>query len=705
MWCCNGICQPAAFGGSCNVVCCRLYNGQYAAKSQVCCTSGGGTVVSGQDCDVNGMDDRCQLAYADCNGDGTLSACELDPAEQDCDGNNVCNAVDIAGCPGGPANCDCNTNGLPDACETNYAPWFTTRSRHSPFDYVASLPAKPEHRIPNAPDAYSDVEVSFRAKADLEASNEHVGVYLVNGLYEQFVGNAYFGASGVTCPSSPYFDSVDSIDAADFDNARDNNGGIAILRLYPTSYVGTCTNSFIEVTVAYLTALDCDGNLVPDECDPDCDLDDIPDECEITIDDGGVCVGPGCSHDCQPNEIPDECDIAGPSNDCEPNGVPDECAPDDCDNDDISDFCEIRDCPPGNPGCDDCNGNGIPDSCDIAAGSPDCQGNQIPDVCDIDPSDPDGNGQVSADCEPNGVPDECAPADCDNDDIPDFCELRDCPTCNAPDCKDCNGNGVPDSCDISSGFSIDCPAYVAGRNGVPDSCDPDCNGNGVSDRCDIASGLHADCDADGIPDACQLAAEGTGSRYLTIRLNGILPYPQPPGIVAGVQYALRVIPKSPNLGECGLQYVQNNGTLGSLPVYKTPAQWCPLGVNARDEMIVPDSNYTVEAQASGGGSVYLGTSSTQIWGDVTGPYDAANCRWTAPDGYVTSADDCAAIIDGLYQEPDAPQVRRADISGGAGCVAADGMVFITDISSCNAIVQNGIVYPCMNGGCMGGMEE
>jgi len=92
-----------------------------------------------------------------------------------------------------------------------------------------------------------------------------------------------------------------------------------------------------DVVLAASSVTDCNGNLVPDECDIDA----------------------GTSADCNGNDIPDECDVAdGTSDDCQPNGVPDECE-------------------------EDCNGNGIPDDCDIAAGtSEDADTNGIPDECE-----------------------------------------------------------------------------------------------------------------------------------------------------------------------------------------------------------------------------------------------------------------------------------------------------------------------------------
>ncbi len=96
----------------------------------------------------------------------------------------------------------------------------------------------------------------------------------------------------------------------------------------------------------------------------------------------------------------------------------------------------------------DCNGNGSADDQDIALLS-------------------------SADCDADGIPDECQP--------------------------DCNGNGVNDRCDVSSLSSTDCNS-----DGIPDDCQGDCNDNGVPDPCDLLAGTSPDCQGDGISDACQL---------------------------------------------------------------------------------------------------------------------------------------------------------------------------------------------------------
>jgi hypothetical protein len=80
----------------------------------------------------------------------------------------------------------------------------------------------------------------------------------------------------------------------------------------------------------------------------------------------------------------------------------------------------------------------------------------------------------------------------------------------APESPDCNGNGVGDLLDIGSETSADCDA-----NGVPDECDPDFDADGIPDACDAATCTSCegdvngdgDVDADDLRDfvACQIA--------------------------------------------------------------------------------------------------------------------------------------------------------------------------------------------------------
>ncbi len=134
----------------------------------------------------------------------------------------------------------------------------------------------------------------------------------------------------------------------------------------------------------------------------DCNDNGIDDDCDVACGEvGSRCDVPGCgeSSDCNGNFVPDECE---PDDDCNENKFRDICEigsnPDlDCNMNGILDACEE---------VQDCNNNGISDLCDIANGtSLDCNGNGVPDECDI------ARGS-SEDRDFNGVPDECLGACC-----------------------------------------------------------------------------------------------------------------------------------------------------------------------------------------------------------------------------------------------------------------------------------------------------
>ena len=113
------------------------------------------------------------------------------------------------------------------------------------------------------------------------------------------------------------------------------------------------------------TSSDCDGNAIPDECDPmeDCNQNGVFDPCEI---------------DCDGSGTPDDCDISNdPSLDCDGNGVIDNCDPD-CDGNGQSDACEMLQ----NPELD-CDEDGRLDFCDILSGDAiDANQNGIFDCCE-----------------------------------------------------------------------------------------------------------------------------------------------------------------------------------------------------------------------------------------------------------------------------------------------------------------------------------
>ena len=113
------------------------------------------------------------------------------------------------------------------------------------------------------------------------------------------------------------------------------------------------------------TALDCNGNLTPDNCETfaDCDGNAVPDECEV---------------DCNANGQPDACDIAGGSPDCDANGVLDSCEIfADCNTNGLDDWCDINE-----SRSLDTNANGYPDECE-ALGPDYATVNTVDDVVDF----------------------------------------------------------------------------------------------------------------------------------------------------------------------------------------------------------------------------------------------------------------------------------------------------------------------------------
>lgn len=62
-----------------------------------------------------------------------------------------------------------------------------------------------------------------------------------------------------------------------------------------------------------------------------------------------------------------------------------------------------------------------------------------------------------------------------------------------PGPADCNANTIRDACDILSGTSADCDA-----NGLPDECQPDCDLDGRIDACDILGDINDDTAVNGV---------------------------------------------------------------------------------------------------------------------------------------------------------------------------------------------------------------
>ncbi|MCB9853332.1 MAG: cadherin domain-containing protein [Phycisphaerales bacterium] len=112
---------------------------------------------------------------------------------------------------------------------------------------------------------------------------------------------------------------------------------------------------------------------------------------------------------------------------------------------------------------------------------------------------------TTADCNGNGIGDECEP-DRDGDGIIDDCDICN----NGPNDQDADGDGVPDGCDVCPGVDDNGPD--ADGDGRPDECDlcygndnsGDADNDGICNNRDECPGFDDSIDSDGddVPDGC-----------------------------------------------------------------------------------------------------------------------------------------------------------------------------------------------------------
>ena len=291
-------------------------------------------------------------------------------------------------------------------------------------------------------------------------------------------------------------------------------------------------------------ALDCDGNcLIDDDNDGICDAND---PCVGTVDDCGVCNGPGDIYACGCADMP--------SGDCDCNGnQPDAlgvCGGS-CENDNDSDgICDSEDeCVGEYDICGECNGPGAVFDCgcsDIPPEDCDCNGNQLDaighcggdcqedldqdGVCDsVDPcvgafdALGDCNGNCSADFDNDGICDDIdpcvgaydalgdcngdCPTDIDNDGV---CDNEEVPGCTDDAACNFNANATDEdgSCTTLDALGVcggDC-TVDSDQDGICDDNDPCvgqfdvcgvCNGPGEVYDCGCADIPIGDCDCEG----------------------------------------------------------------------------------------------------------------------------------------------------------------------------------------------------------------
>ena len=205
---------------------------------------------------------------------------------QDCNGNGVCDVIDIAI----ESSADCNQNLVPDECDI-----ANDTSNDSDGDGI--------------PDECDEI-------SDCNGNGIDDEIEIKNGTAADCNGNGR--------PDSCDLDDESSTDA--------NGDGI------PDECQGDCDNDEIPDAdeIASGKEQDCNGNSIPDSCDiadgtsTDKNGDGVPDECIVDCNGNGVLddidIASGVSQDCNFNGVPDECDtLQGVSPDQNNNGIPDEC--------------------------------------------------------------------------------------------------------------------------------------------------------------------------------------------------------------------------------------------------------------------------------------------------------------------------------------------------------------------------------------------
>ena len=386
--------------------------------------------VCGGDCDADAdadgicddVDD-CVGAYDECgicNGPGAIYECgcsDIPEGDCDCDGNQL----DALGVCGGDCAADADADGICDDVD----------------DCVGELD---ECGICNGPGAIYECGCSDIPEGDCDCDGNQLDA---------------LGVCGGDCAADADADGIcDDVDdcVGDYDECGICNGPGAIYECGCSDIPeGDC---------------DCDGNQLDalGVCGGDCAADvngngicDDEEECLGTVDECGICDGPGAIYECGCADIPEgDCDCDG--NQLDALGV---CGGD-CDADaDADGICDdVDDCVGELDACGVCNGPGDIYECgcaDIPEGDCDCDGNQLDalGVCGGDcEEDANGNGLCDAD-EVTGCTDASA------------CNYNEEATFDDGSCAEL------DACGICGGPGA---IYECGCSDIPEG-DCDCDGN------------------------------------------------------------------------------------------------------------------------------------------------------------------------------------------------------------------------------------
>jgi hypothetical protein len=222
----------------------------------------------GADCNGNSICDYVDIAQEtsqDCNANAIPDECDIDGGfSQDCNENGIPDECDINA---GPSE-DCNNNAVPDECEVIV--WFEESSggmgpigHGSPQAYLVSDP----------PPAAQDVLLLFTGHADLNESDEYI-VVNVNG---EWLGVVFH--EGASECADPLNEDELTVPKDMFNELIEAGQGRLLITLMAPELVDpdACNgHSAVSVTVTYagIGPDDLNGNGIPDECECPADIND-----------------------------------------------------------------------------------------------------------------------------------------------------------------------------------------------------------------------------------------------------------------------------------------------------------------------------------------------------------------------------------------------------------------------------------------------
>ena len=336
----------------------------------------------GSDWDADGVPDICDKCQGfddqeDLDGDGFIDGCDNcalpNPSQADCQGNGTGDACDIDD----GTSLDIDGNGVPDECQPYSAAMVITPSELE-INLTSSTVGEFAVRIETDMPLWNAFDILV-SSPDLSP----VGFDYNNGLITVFGTNVFLdpfatgenvallgGQLGNSFPGSLDLGTLE-IDASGLEagvytfQVGSPDDGVSHITYAPDKVpvAGSATVSVFydcndngmpdHVEIADGVTPDTNGNGIPDDCDPDCNKNGIPDHTEIAD---------GTSPDENRNGIPDDCDPSPPGADdrfdIHGNKVPCVSADEEC-------HAGVSG-PAPSVYCRDTNGDRIPDGCYVA---------------------------------------------------------------------------------------------------------------------------------------------------------------------------------------------------------------------------------------------------------------------------------------------------------------------------------------------------